>query len=166
MQRIFENNFKNNYSSLHIVGEEDTSKECNIKGYDSYLSILEKHEIPVCLEKENLLENLGEVDLSKVKLFMDPIDSTKEFIKKNFNPVTTLVGFTLDNKPMFGFIHFPYLEDNNQCSETYFNIPKKGVFCLRNNSELVKLNPFTNSDNKTIYLSSSRLNPRCNQSLI
>ena len=106
-------------------------------------------------------ENFEEIDLTLLKLFMDPIDSTREFIKKSFSPVTTLLGFTLDNKPFFGFIHFPYIEEKSGLTETFFNFPKKGVFCLRNNSEITKVNVSPNSDEISFIVSSSRSNSNC-----
>lgn len=52
-------------------------------------------------------ETLREIDPQNLSIYIDPIDSTNEFIKKNFKPATTLVGITKDTIPIVGFIYFP-----------------------------------------------------------
>jgi 3'-phosphoadenosine 5'-phosphosulfate (PAPS) 3'-phosphatase len=140
IQKMFENYMSNYFPAVKIMGEEDTSVE--IVKESEYFKVENENEINFELISESTIST--EFDLSKVanttdinsisssdqnelSVFIDPIDSTDQFIKKNFGPVTVLVGFCLNSQPYLGFIHYPCNEGSNK-SLTYFNIPGKGVY--------------------------------------
>ena len=157
---MFENNFNHYFPELLIVGEEDMSKVVNTDGFENYMSIIDNLDPQDFLNNLKFFDNFDEIDFKRLKLYMDPIDSTKNFIKKDFAPVTTLIGFTLDNQPFFGLIHYPYNEEKSGLTETYFNLPSKGVFCLRNSSEISKVEYSPKTDNISFITSSSKVNEK------
>lgn len=120
IQKMFENNLNRYFPGLKIIGEEDTST--NLITQSKYYTT---DMVDFNLLKENEIEDQLDHELC---LFIDPIDSTEQFIKKNFSPVTSLVGITKNSKPYIGFIHFPLYEGKENNSITFFNIPSKGIF--------------------------------------
>lgn len=48
------------------------------------------------------------IDCSKVSVFIDPLDGTKNFARGRYDAVTILVAIILDNTPMFGVICKPF----------------------------------------------------------
>jgi 3'-phosphoadenosine 5'-phosphosulfate (PAPS) 3'-phosphatase len=120
IQKMFENNMNKYFPGLKIIGEEDTTT--NLIPESKYYTT---DEVDFDILKENQIEDQLEEELC---LFIDPIDSTEQFIKKNFNPVTSLVGITKNSKPFMGFIHYPLYEGKENNSLTFFNIPSKGIF--------------------------------------
>jgi fructose-1,6-bisphosphatase/inositol monophosphatase family enzyme len=90
-----------------------------------------------------LVDSDDNYNVNDLCIYIDPIDSTTQFMNKNYQPVTTLIGITFKNKPFVGFILFP------ETSQIYYNIPGKGIY---EHSNGVKLEP-SNSD-KINFLSS------------
>jgi 3'-phosphoadenosine 5'-phosphosulfate (PAPS) 3'-phosphatase len=120
IQKMLEINVNNYFPGLKIVGEEDTSS--NIIPESKYYTI---EDVDLNIIDENQVEDSQQDELC---LFIDPIDSTDSFIKKNFIPVTCLVGITKNSKPFIGFVHYPLYEGKENNSLTFFNIPSKGIF--------------------------------------
>ena len=80
---MFENNFNHYFPELLIVGEEDMSKVVNTDGFENYMSIIDNLDPQDFLNNLKFFDNFDEIDFKRLKLYMDPIDSTKNFIKKD-----------------------------------------------------------------------------------
>ncbi len=133
VQKMFENYLFKYFPKMKFVGEEDTSKE--VVKESKYYEI--DTEINFNLIKDSAID--GEVT-EEFCIYMDPIDSTEQFIKKNYIPVTCLVGITKNSKPYVGFIHFPYYKGEENNSLTFFNLPSHGIFCYNTNTdEIIKM---------------------------
>lgn len=159
LQKMFENYLSKYYSQIQIIGEEDTSTEL-IKESEYYdvndevnFNAVNENDIP---------EEIREVNTDDIALFIDPIDSTEQFIKRNFGPVTSLVGLTLNSKAFIGFIYFPYYKGEENNSLVFFNIPTKGVFSYNTQTEEIQSVKITkNEEDKWIFISSgTRTNER------
>jgi len=114
------------FPGLIFVGEEDTSYI--IEYGDKYKFLTDLDEIDLNLIPEETFDQ-NEYEFDQIKLFIDPIDATLEFIKKNYAVVTCLVGIVYKEEPICGFIHYPIQSgavDEN--SVTYFNILNKGIY--------------------------------------
>jgi 3'-phosphoadenosine 5'-phosphosulfate (PAPS) 3'-phosphatase len=123
VQKMMENHLNQYFSSLKIIGEEDTTKHHDVDA--NYLKL--DNNIDFDKINENQVDSQYQsLDPSDLCMFVDPIDSTSSFIKKNYDPVTCLIGITYKNSPLFGFIHFPKAKTGE--SFTYFNCPNKGVY--------------------------------------
>lgn len=156
IQKMIENYFTTYFPGLKIIGEEDTSKP--ILTESEYFSVPEKDEIAFDLIKETSVPN-NIFNVEDLVLYTDPIDSTEQFIKKNFQPVTCLLGICLKSKPLAGFIHFPEFEGKEDPT-TIFNIPGSGLFAFKfNQNEIQPLKP-ERRDNWTFISSMSRTNTK------
>ena len=63
---------------------------------------------------------------------VDPLDGTKEFIKKN-GEFTVNIALIENNTPIFGIIHVPVT------NETYWGSSTKGSFYIKGNNQKIKL---------------------------
>ena len=63
---------------------------------------------------------------------VDPLDGTKEFIKKN-GEFTVNIALIENNTPIFGIIHLPVT------NETYWGSSTKGSFYIKGNNQETKL---------------------------
>jgi 3'-phosphoadenosine 5'-phosphosulfate (PAPS) 3'-phosphatase len=123
-----------NFPNIKIIGEEDMNNEI-IKDND-YLKVT---KVDNYIDEDLFIQiDLNSNDLC---MFIDPIDATQHFIKRDYKPVTSLIGITLNNNAFVGFVHYPFYEGDRDKSYTYFNIPSKGVFKYDyQNNEIIKLN--------------------------
>jgi len=131
IQKMIEINLNKYFPGLKIFGEEDLSQNLIPESFyyrtdDINLDMIDNVETVEILQEE-------------LVLFVDPIDSTVNFIKKNFSPVTSLVGITRNSKPFIGFVHYPLYEGRLNNSLTFFNIPSKGIFSFNIFTDEIKL---------------------------
>lgn len=124
IQKMFENYMTKYFPEIKIVGEEDTSS--NLIEKSEYFIVDEEVDFNKVKESD-IPDSILAIDPKELCLYIDPIDSTDQFIKKNFGPVTSLIGITLNGNAFIGFIHYPLYEGKDQ-AVTYLNIPSKGVF--------------------------------------
>jgi len=152
IEKMFENNIYKYFPGLRIVGEEDTSTNLIP---DSQYYTTDEVDFDILKETE-LISGLEDVLVDDLCLFIDPIDSTEQFIKRNYLPVTSLVGITKDSKPFIGFIHYPLYEGKENNSLTFFNIPNKGIFSHNIFTDEIKQVNFSKKDvNEWIFVTSS-----------
>ena len=121
--------------NIKIIGEETLNSEYDEKIIDlnnpdkkDFLSSVDKvtpEQNNFFYQNKNFEENkLVDVTNTEISIFLDPLDGTKSLIKKKYDPVTSLFGVCLNNKPFLGFIHYIF-EKNNV---TYFNYPSQGIY--------------------------------------
>lgn len=96
--------FEKAFPNIKVVSEEheNTSYEIGqIKGPTTSAVML----------NENLFNLEDEyVSTSRVLVWIDPLDATKEYTENLLNFVTTMVCITVDGNPVAGVIHSPFLE--------------------------------------------------------
>lgn len=128
IQKMFENNLEKFYPELKIIGEEDTTKE-TIKDSE-YYKVDSENEINFNFLDKNFKENENtkNFSLGELAFFIDPIDSTSNFIKKKYRPVTVMIGLTKNEIPFFGILHYFCWDGNEKESKTIFNFPGEGIY--------------------------------------
>lgn len=164
-QKILQNNLKKHYKNVLFIGEEnvdiniDKVFEFNKNIEYSFLTSIADEKIIVDLFNQDIVKN-SEFDYLEQELciYCDPIDSTSSLIKKDYSPVTSLIGITVKGKPILGFIH--YFAYEGKLPKTFLNIPNKGIYSidyhdsyddLQNNYSL-----HSNSKNKLFYDSENK----------
>jgi 3'(2'), 5'-bisphosphate nucleotidase len=85
---------------------------------------LRKTGVPVLSEEEDFGSYESRKDLPFLWV-VDPLDGTKEFIKKN-NDFTVNIALVVENKPVFGLIYIPFRR------QAYFAVKGQGAFLLEN----------------------------------
>ena len=88
-------------------------------------------DIPILSEESSEIP-FEERSLWKTYWLVDPLDGTKEFIKKN-GEFTVNIALIKDNKPIFGVIHVPALH------QTYFGARELGSFIKEDDKEKKKI---------------------------
>jgi 3'-phosphoadenosine 5'-phosphosulfate (PAPS) 3'-phosphatase len=128
IQKMFENNLEKYYPEIITIGEEDTKND-TIKESEFY-KVDPENEINFNFLNKNFKENEKTKNfcMEDLAFFIDPIDSTSNFIKKKYAPVTVMIGLTQKEIPFFGILHYFCWEDNLQISKTIFNFPGEGIF--------------------------------------
>ena len=88
------------WPGLTIVGEEDEA------------ALDEDHELDKPLD-DSLLdwECTTSVDLSKARVFVDPLDGTREFVEGRLDAVQCLVGVAVGDAPVCGAVGLPFPAD-------------------------------------------------------
>jgi len=107
-------------------------------------------EIPVLSEESSKI-SLNERMKWKKYWLVDPLDGTKEFIKKN-GEFTTNIALIDNCKPIFGVIHVPVSK------ETYWGLEKKGSYFIDANFNELKMNVSVKNDGP-IRIVASRSHP-------
>lgn len=108
-------------------------------------------DIPIISEESSEI-SLNERSSWNEFWLVDPLDGTKEFIKKN-GEFTTNIALIRQNKPVFGIIHIPATK------ETYWGSEELGAFYLKNNSSKREKISVCKNKNKKIRIVSSRSHP-------
>jgi 3'(2'), 5'-bisphosphate nucleotidase len=164
IQKSFENIIKTKYPYINIIGEENTSININIP--ESHELLQNTSNISLATNKLSSLTNFNEFDINiesdtNITLFIDPIDGTNALIKHKYEAVTVLIGICVNNKPLFGLIHFPFQTNKHKTPISYFNYPTQGVYEYQHSlSNLFKLIPQYKSLNEwNFIISSSRTKP-------
>jgi len=92
----------NKWPLLKIIGEEDATVEKKPSTLVPKTNIVDESAIP---------ENLRKVSLDRVVVFIDPLDATKEFTLGFYYCVITLIGISIDGKPVAGIMYQPFVEN-------------------------------------------------------
>lgn len=112
------------HSKYDVVTKEDESPvtAADLVSNSIIQECLEKTGVPVLSEEEDF----GTYESRKELPFLwviDPLDGTKEFIKKN-DDFAVCIALIVKNKPVFGVIHVPVRK------QTYFAIKGEGAYLL------------------------------------
>ncbi len=161
VQRIMEQYIEKYFPGLTFIGEEDTTY---ILEYgDKYKFLTEIVDLNLEVIPASFFEK-NEYEFSEIKLFIDPIDATMEFIKKNFAVVTCLVGIVYKDEALAGLVHYPYYEVNDE-SLSFFNAPGKGIYEYHTYTEELKKLDFKTNDKVIFSCSKSKTTPQMQKSI-
>lgn len=89
---------------LRIVGEEDDNEELA-------KTLSEMAFEP--LDQDLFVDDMGEsadIDASKITIFVDPLDGTREFVEGRLENCQVLVGISIDGEAVAGAIGIPFLD--------------------------------------------------------
>lgn len=150
------------HKNFILIGEETLNEEydkiivdLNNKDKLEFLSSIDKIT-PSNIKVPRDFNKSIDVTNSEISIFIDPIDGTKSLINEKYDPVTTLLGLCVDNKPYIGFIHFVFSNEN----KTFFNFPGHGIFeYTPEENKFIKQCIQTNDDKYDFVISSTRDTP-------
>ena len=97
------NNF---FPNLSIIGEEGCGRSDCPDWNDEV-----KQRVSVRAEQLTIISDDRHYDMSALTLWIDPIDGTRDFVKKNFMCVTTLIGISFNDEPIAGVIYRPFFNE-------------------------------------------------------
>lgn len=127
----FEVEYKQDESPLTIA-----DKNAN----DIIMSFLNTTDIPVLSEEGRLIPYGERKEWNKLWI-VDPLDGTKEFIKKN-DEFTVNIALIVDHKPVLGVVYAPVLD------ELYFGETSIGSYKLENASKETSTEDYVNTSHK------------------
>lgn len=119
IQFLLESEIKAQYPYIKFIGEENKDTYFDRSLLDDLPSFVPNISLPS-------ITNDRDLDVSKLALFIDPIDSTSSLISGDFKSVSNMIGINYEGTPLIGMINFVKFNSNSQ--RCFFNIPSKGVF--------------------------------------
>eukprot|EP01100_Stratorugosa_tubuloviscum_P000369 TRINITY_DN107_c0_g2_i7.p1 TRINITY_DN107_c0_g2~~TRINITY_DN107_c0_g2_i7.p1 ORF type:complete len:391 (-),score=215.13 TRINITY_DN107_c0_g2_i7:164-1336(-) len=152
----------NIWPNLPIVAEENCVEPfCSFEPNQNLLTHIE-FEFP---------NELKELPINEICIFIDPLDATKEFTQGNLSAVLTMIGISLNGRPIAGVINQPFaeLEKSDSTGSLVWGIVGWGIigiehFYKENISyyigELTNFNNNNNNNNnnQSIILTTTRSN--------
>mmetsp|Transcript_35993 Transcript_35993/g.73424 ORF Transcript_35993/g.73424 Transcript_35993/m.73424 type:complete len:415 (-) Transcript_35993:249-1493(-) len=90
---------------LRIVGEEDDDEDL--------ANTLAEMTFEPPLDRDLFVDEIGEtadIDASKITIFVDPLDGTREFVEGRLENCQVLVGIAIDGKAIAGAVGIPFLD--------------------------------------------------------
>lgn len=148
----------------HVILEVYNSTDFNVESKDDYspLTIADKksHEIifhglqDLCPEIAIISEEGKDIPYEERKIWnrfflVDPLDGTKEFIKRN-GEFTVNIALIENNKPVLGVIHVPVTD------ETYYGSTENGAYKIVSDGEVNKISVSSKSFDEDINVVQSR----------
>lgn len=91
-----------------------------LKAFPTVTYVSEEHEKETSidvrapnLDRKEIMEISGhdEIELSRVAVWIDPLDATQEYTEKLLQYVTVMVCIAVDGRPVAGVIHHPHFND-------------------------------------------------------
>ncbi|KAL0219225.1 hypothetical protein P9112_004878 [Eukaryota sp. TZLM1-RC] len=115
VETIMVNALKYKFPSVRVIGEESITAVSTPIPSDC--------DLPV--EPLSLPKTLPEYDLTDLCIWLDPLDGTSYFIKKEYHSVCFLLGISYKNRPIAGIITQPFADvDFDVC----YGLPGIGMF--------------------------------------
>eukprot|EP00984_Skeletonema_dohrnii_P014406 scaffold6042_cov148-Skeletonema_dohrnii-CCMP3373.AAC.3 len=90
---------------LRIVGEEDDDEDL--------AKTLAEMTFEPPLDRDLFVDEIGEtadIDASKITIFVDPLDGTREFVEGRLENCQVLVGIAIDGEAVAGAVGIPFLD--------------------------------------------------------
>ncbi|KAL9184503.1 hypothetical protein ACHAXT_012473 [Thalassiosira profunda] len=129
-QRVIVSSILGKYPQLNIVGEEDETVQADPEfSEDLREDLLEGYDWTAPLSgKSNGEEPPEELDLTKVVVYVDPLDGTREFVEGRLDNVQSLVGVCYKGVPIMGAVGLPFPDNKGgNATEVVFGIVGKGI---------------------------------------
>ncbi len=153
--------YDNEDFEVEAKGDDSPLTKADLASHEIIMEYLKETDIPVLSEEGKDL-SYEERKAWKRLWIVDPIDGTKEFIKKN-GEFTVNIALVVDQAPVLGVIYVPALQ------ELYYAEKKTGSFKLEGithfsslediTSKAQRLPLTTNSKQYTVVASKSHLSP-------
>lgn len=107
-------------NNLKIVGEEEDDEAA---GSVDHCATLRRDLLSIDSDRE--------VDISRLTLFVDPVDGTREFVEGRLQNCQCLIGITIDDEPIAGAIGIPFPNgDMSTPSTILYGLVGKGTGCI------------------------------------
>ena len=99
-QRLSLSIIKRSYPTVNIIGEEES------------IELLPSEEIPSLSPDFHFPFDNKPIDINDIVIYIDPLDGTSCYVKKEYKGVSVLIGVTYKGKPFLGCIAQPFIDDN------------------------------------------------------
>eukprot|EP00792_Barthelona_sp_PAP020_P010949 TRINITY_DN4704_c0_g1_i1.p1 TRINITY_DN4704_c0_g1~~TRINITY_DN4704_c0_g1_i1.p1 ORF type:complete len:307 (-),score=94.68 TRINITY_DN4704_c0_g1_i1:104-991(-) len=140
VETMIKSTFMKYFPDIFVVGEEnETFDSKSVLNIDFNFNFLKSLDFP-------------EFDQKKLVMFIDPLDGTREYVEHHIEKVSTLVGFTYENRPVAGIIHSPFAAFDDKLGKTIWCCKGVGIFGFE-----------PKFDDKLSILFSSHINSEQNQ---
>ncbi len=144
---------------FEVITKEDKSPltEADRKANAIIVEALEQHypHIPI-ISEENKMVPYDERKYWSRFWLVDPLDGTKEFIKKN-GEFTVNIAFVEEGCPTFGVVHVP------ATGVTYYGVVGEGSYCIQHGGDAVPMGKtpilYTQKEHVVVVASRSHLTP-------
>ena len=136
------------FPGVKVIGEEGAEPDPEKALSSINFSVIREEILPPRLQM---------IPSENLTIWVDPLDGTLSFVKKDLIGVTCLIGVALEGQPIFGVIHHTYAEN----MPTYFGGPEIPLRCTldpRSSPGEQVTNPNPN-DNRTCVTSKDHLLP-------
>lgn len=164
-QKYICDSLKQVWPTLQIVGEESVLPK-DIVSVDPVSQAVSLNSID-CLTK--LPSHLQRVPLEQVCVFVDPLDATAEFTRGELKHVTTLIGISVNGRPVAGVIHAPFegvdMATNQATIASPYVFGLIGVGCFGSLLHSGDCEKLRNSEDWTICTTKSRRSERLSKAL-
>jgi fructose-1,6-bisphosphatase/inositol monophosphatase family enzyme len=90
---------------LRIVGEENDDDE-----FTETLATMKFDPLDRDLFVDDMGEESADIDASKITIFVDPLDGTREFVEGRLESCQVLVGIAIDGESVAGAVGIPFLD--------------------------------------------------------
>ena len=112
--------------------------------HDIIVEQLEETGVPILSEEGDEIVSYEERKTWKHLWVVDPLDGTKEFIKRN-GEFTVNIALVEDGVPVFGVVYAPALE------KLYYSLPGEGAFLVRRDVHPEETFPLPRPDRPSIF---------------
>lgn len=120
-QRCIVASLTSQFPNVKIIGEEGTSDLVNVPS-DWIVTDIDNEFL-----KQQCPESLSQINEKDLVIWVDPLDGTSEYTQGILEPVTVLIGLSVDNKAVGGIIHQPYYKENgDQLGRTIWGLKGLG----------------------------------------
>lgn len=118
------------FPGLNVVAEEGVSaNDLTVFNQDEASLQSLNDLVSDALQGSSVWEDIMIEDLT---VWVDPLDGTKEFLDKNYDAVTTLIGIAHKGTPIAGVVHQPFFTSESRSGQTWWGGIGCGVYCNRN----------------------------------
>ena len=153
--------YENEDFEVDFKGDNSPLTKADLASHEIIMDFLEETDIPVLSEEGKDLAYEERKNWKQLWI-VDPIDGTKEFIKRN-GEFTVNIALVEDQKPILGVIYVPALEELYYAEKGIGSYKASGVtasYKLDRLDLLAKQLPLRNQDNKyRVVASKSHLSP-------
>ena len=136
------------FPGVKVIGEEGVEPKPEAALSSINFAAISEEIVPASLQM---------IPSEKLTIWVDPLDGTLSFVKKDLIGVTCLIGVALDNNPIFGVIHHTYAEN----MPTYYGGPEIPLRCTLDprSSPGEPVNLSSPPDNRSCVTSKDHLGP-------
>lgn len=120
-QRCIVASLSNQFPNVRIIGEEGASDMVNVPS-DWIVNDLDQEFL-----KNKCPDSLTHINENDLVIWVDPLDGTSEYTQGILEPVTVLIGLSVQNEAVGGVIHQPYYKRNsNEFGRTIWGLKGLG----------------------------------------
>lgn len=135
-QRVIASSVLAAYPALRVIGEEDETvepdaasrRELRTDLLDGCAWTVPPPPGIIGVDDEREEEPPpAELDVSRVTVYVDPLDGTREFVEGRLANVQTLIGVCYEGRPVMGAVGLPFPTDGGTEAEVLFGMVGKGI---------------------------------------